>query len=79
MAWLDDANTTRAPGYEVLHLRGGSTGLFGAPWLSAVVGVNNVFDERYAPSIVVNAARQKYYEPAPGRRVYVSVGVGVGR
>jgi iron complex outermembrane recepter protein len=78
-AYVDDANTTRAPAYRVLHLRAGTTGLFGGPSLSAVVGVNNVFDARYAPSIVVNAAREKYYEPAPGRMVYVSVAVGTSR
>jgi iron complex outermembrane receptor protein len=76
---VDDANATRAPAYHVLHLRAGTTRLFAGPSLSAVVGVNNVFDARYAPSIVVNAAREKYYEPAPGRTVYVSVGVGMGR
>jgi iron complex outermembrane receptor protein len=77
--YVDDANTTRAPGYEVLHLRGGVTSLPGVPWLTVVAGLNNVFDERYAPSVVVNAARGKYYEPAPGRRAYVSVAVGAGR
>jgi iron complex outermembrane recepter protein len=78
-AYVDDANTTRAPGYEVLHLRAGTTRLFRGPSLSATIGVNNVFDARYAPSIVVNAARGKYFEPAPERSAYVSVGVGVGR
>jgi iron complex outermembrane recepter protein len=75
-AYVDDGNTTRAPGYEALHLRAGTTRLLGVPWLSLVGGVNNVFGERYAPSIVVNAARGKYYEPAPGRRGYVSVSLG---
>ncbi|MDQ3949082.1 MAG: TonB-dependent receptor, partial [Gemmatimonadota bacterium] len=78
-AYVDDANTTRAPAYQVLHLRAGTTKLFGGPSVSAVVGVNNVFDARYAPSIVVNAAREKYYEPAPGRTVYASIGIGMGR
>ena len=78
-AFVDDANSARAPAYQVLHLRGGTTKLFAGPSVSAVVGINNVFDARYAPSIVVNAARGKYYEPAPGRRAYVSVGVGIGR
>jgi iron complex outermembrane receptor protein len=78
-AYVDDANTTRAPAYRVLNLRGGTTRLFGGPTLSAIVGVNNLFDTRYAPSLVVNAARGKYYEPAPGRTVYASVAVDVGR
>jgi iron complex outermembrane receptor protein len=77
-AYVDDANSVRGPGYEVLHLRAGTMRLFGGPVLSAVLGVNNVLDERYGPSIVVNAARGKYYEPAPGRTLYVSVGVTVG-
>jgi iron complex outermembrane receptor protein len=78
-AYVDDANTTRAPAYQLLHLRGGTTKLFAEPSVSAVVGVNNVFDARYAPSIVVNAAREKYYEPAPGRTIYASIAVGIGR
>jgi iron complex outermembrane receptor protein len=77
--YVDDANTTRAPAYQILHLRGGTARLFAGPSVSAVVGVNNVFDARYAPSIAVNAARAKYYEPAPGRRLYVSIAVGVER
>jgi iron complex outermembrane recepter protein len=77
-AYVDDANTTRAPAYRVLHLRGGTARLFSGPSLSAVVGVNNVFNARYAPSLVVNAAREKYYEPAPGRAAYVNVSLAVG-
>jgi iron complex outermembrane recepter protein len=76
-AYVDDANTARAPAYRLLHLRGGTTKLFGGPSVSAVVGVNNVFDARYAPSLVVNAARAKYYEPAPGRTVYGSVSLAI--
>ena len=76
-AYVDDANTTRAPAYRVLHLRGGTMRLLGNPTLSVVVGINNVFDARYAPSLVVNAAREKYYEPAPGRTVYGSVSLAI--
>jgi iron complex outermembrane recepter protein len=77
-AYVDDANTTRAPAYRVVHLRGGTTKLFGGPSLSAVVGLNNLFAARYAPSLVVNAAREKYYEPAPGRTAYVNVSLILG-
>ncbi len=76
-AYVDDANTTRAPAYRVLHLRAGVVDLFASPSISAVVGVNNVFDARYAPSLVVNAAREKYYEPAPGRTVFASLSIGL--
>ncbi len=77
-AYVDDANRTRAPAYRVLHIRGGTMGLFGRPSVAAVLGVNNLFDARYAPSLVVNAGRQKYYEPAPGRTIYVSVEIRGG-
>lgn len=77
-AFVDDANLTRAPAYEVVHVRAGATRLFGGPFVSLAAGVNNVFNERYAPSIAVNAGRGKYYEPAPGRSAYVLVGVSVG-
>ena len=33
---VDDANTTSAPGYEVLHVRAGGSAIFGRPWLSPV-------------------------------------------
>jgi iron complex outermembrane receptor protein len=77
--YADDANTARAPGYEVMHLRVGATALFGLPWLSPVLGVQNVFDRTYVGAVAVNAAREKYYEPAPGRIVFGGLTVGVGR
>jgi len=77
--YADDANTARAPGYEVMHLRVGAAALFGLPWLSPVLGVQNVFDRTYVGAVAVNAAREKYYEPAPGRIVFGGLTVGVGR
>ena len=29
--------------------------------------VDNLFDRRYAGSVIVNEGNQRYYEPAPGR------------
>lgn len=77
-AAADDANQVRIPGYEVLHLRAGGTPFRGAAWLSPVVGMQNVFDRGYTPSINVNATGGKYYEPAPGRVVTVGLTVGFG-
>lgn len=42
--------------------------------LSAYARVDNLFDRRYAGSVIVNESNGRYYEPAPGR----SVGVGLG-
>jgi iron complex outermembrane recepter protein len=75
----NDANTVRVPGYEVLNLRVGGRGMFGRPWLSPVLGVHNVFDRTYVPSVSVNATGGRFYEPAPGRAVYVALTAGLGR
>jgi iron complex outermembrane receptor protein len=77
--FVDDANVARAPGYEVIHIRGGSRRLFDNPWISLVAGVQNLFDRTYSPSLSVNAARGKFFEPAPGRALYVAVSLGHGR
>jgi len=74
--WLDDANTTRAPGYAVSSVRAGiSRGRI--PHVSLVAGVQNVFDRIYASSLAVNAARGKYYEPALRRTIYLGLTIGL--
>lgn len=70
--WVNDANVAAAPAYATLNLRAGGTVLFGRPWLSPVIAVQNLFNRRYAGSVAINAsgpsvAATKFYEPAPGR------------
>jgi iron complex outermembrane receptor protein len=84
--FVDDANSARSSGYQIANLRLGSTGFFrgrrvgssgfGYPWLSPVVGIQNLFDRRYVSSVSVNASGGKYYEPAPGRTLFVGLTVG---
>jgi iron complex outermembrane recepter protein len=76
--FVNDANDAAAPGFVVLNLRAGATAAFGRPWLSPVVGAQNLFDRHYVGSVAVNAsgptiARTKFYEPAPGRTWYIGV------
>jgi iron complex outermembrane receptor protein len=75
----DDANASRVNRYEVVHARLGATELFGSPTLAPVVGVQNVFDRTYASSVVVNAQGGRYFEPAPGRTLFVGLALSVGR
>jgi iron complex outermembrane receptor protein len=75
-SYVDDANTQRAPAYQVVHIRGGLTRLFGFPFASVVVGVQNLFDRVYSASVSVNAARGKFFEPAAGRIVYAGFSIG---
>jgi len=76
-AFVDDANSARAPGYEVMHLRVGADRLARTPF-SLVAGVQNVFNRRYSASLNVNAAGGKFFEPAPGRTFYLGAKIGSG-
>jgi len=60
-------------------LRVGWEGAVGTVRLAPFLGVNNLLDRSYVSSVVINAARDRYYEPAPGRNVYVGVSIGAGR
>ena len=77
--FANDANSVEAPGYGVLNLRIGGSAAFGRSWLSPVLGVQNVFDKRYVASVVVNAAQDKFFEPAPERAIYAGLIIGAGR
>src|SRR5256886_9105383 len=46
-------------------------GTVGSVRLRPFVGFNNVWNRAYVGSVVINAANRRYYEPAPGRNVYV--------
>ena len=54
-------------------------GKAGSMRLAPFLGINNVFNHLYVSSVVINAARDRFYEPAPGRNVYVGLSVGAGR
>jgi len=47
--------------------------------LGPFLGINNAFNHLYVSSVVINAARDRFYEPAPGRNAYLGLTVGAGR
>ncbi len=53
--WVDDANTTTADGYALLHLRLGANFREVGRGLRVYVGCNNVFDKLYASMVQINA------------------------
>jgi iron complex outermembrane receptor protein len=76
--FVNDANSASAAGYGVVNIRvGGDVALGGARILSTV-GVQNLLDRRYIGSVSVNANPDfgRYYEPAPGRSLFVALTVG---
>ena len=74
----DTGSTTTAPWWAT-NVRVGWDGKAGGMRLAPFVGVNNVFNHRYVGSVVINAARGRFYEPAPSRNIYVGLSVGAGR
>ena len=46
--------------------------------IGPLVGLNNVWNRFYVASVVINAANGRYYEPAPGRNMYVGFSLGGG-
>jgi iron complex outermembrane receptor protein len=71
--FADDANSVRSAGYGVIGARVGASALFGQSWLRPVLGVENLTNRVYAPSLVLNSARARYYEPAPGRTLFAAL------
>ena len=61
---VDDAGSDAAPPYAVFNLR--------VAWalpggLELFARVDNLLDQRYAGSVIVNESQGRYFEPAPGR------------
>jgi iron complex outermembrane receptor protein len=73
----DTLATTTSP-WWASNLRLGWAGTVGSVRLSPFLGVNNLFNRAYVSSVVINAAQGRYYEPAPGRNLYVGFSLGAG-
>jgi iron complex outermembrane receptor protein len=71
----DDANTASNPAYTVVDLRASVTHAAGDAVFEPFLAVQNLFDERYNGSLVVNGFGGRYYEPSPGRNLLVGVSV----
>ena len=77
---VDDANSAEAEDWTVVDARAEWRLLpADAPDLRLFGGIRNVFDAEYIGSVVVNAFGGRYYEPAPGRSVYLGVRAGLHR
>ncbi|HEX7811027.1 MAG TPA: TonB-dependent receptor [Burkholderiales bacterium] len=78
--WMDevftnDMNDESAEDYTVVNLRFGLEQRTGGWHLTEFARVDNVFDEEYVGSVIVNEGNRRYYEPAPGTNYTVGVSV----
>jgi iron complex outermembrane recepter protein len=73
-----DDNAVASPDATRLDLRAATTLRLSRAELAPFIAVNNVFDARYFGSVSVNAAGARYFEPAPGRHVFVGASMRTG-
>ena len=72
---VDNANDAVAAAYFVGDLRLGWKGIpMGSTALSPFVGVSNVLDQSYVSAVTPNAFGGRYYEPGPGRALWLGLG-----
>ena len=73
----DTLNVTTDP-WTTVDVRLGWDGIVGGTAVHPYVGVANLFDRRYVSSVVINVARNRYFEPAPGRTLSFGLAVALG-
>ena len=69
---VNDANTDAAAAATVLNLRAGFAQQVGGWKLGQLVRLDNATNRRYAGSVIVNEASQRYFEPALPRHWLLS-------
>jgi len=75
---VDDTLDVRTSPWWTTNVRVGWDGTGGSLRLRPFLGFNNVFNRSYVGSVVINAARGRYFEPAPGRNMYLGFSLGAG-
>ena len=83
LRWVDayqvnNANTAENWSYTVVDLRFGWDGEVNGVTIRPFLGIDNLFDERYNGSTIPNSFGRRYYEPSPGREIYVGFRIGGG-
>jgi len=68
-ASANDAGTVNGAGFAVWNWRAGFDAAAGGMRVQPTMSIENLFDRRYASSLVINATRNRYFEPGLPRRV----------
>jgi iron complex outermembrane receptor protein len=75
--FVDDANSARNGGYELLSLRASWQGALGGVVVTPFLGLNNLTNEAYNGIVRLNAQGGRFYEPAARFNVYGGVTVSM--
>ena len=71
--YVNDVNTAWADAYTVVNYRLAFKQESGGWRFTEFARVNNLFDEKYSGSVVLNDSGSAFYEPSPGRNYQVGV------
>ena len=71
--YVDDINSAFADSYVVLNFHAGLRQRTGAWQFEEFLRVDNVADENYVGSVVVNAVNGRFFEPAPSRTILLGL------
>ncbi|MNT32909.1 TonB dependent receptor [compost metagenome] len=74
--FANDTNTASAPGYAVAGLNAGyqlGNAASGSTRWQVWARLDNLFNRRYAGTLIVNDGNGRFFEPAAGRRLMVGV------
>lgn len=71
--YVNDVNSDAAGGYLELNARAGYRFTLAGKQLFVYGRFDNLLDQRYAGSVIVNDGNGRYFEPAPGRRFFVGL------
>lgn len=74
--YADNANRVTSEAFVVSNLRAGWVGRIGRWELGPFLGLDNLFNEKYADNVRLNANGGRYFEPAPTFNVYGGLSVG---
>lgn len=77
--YADDANLTKSNSFVTVNLRVGYRKQIKSLTLEPFIGINNLFNEIYNANIQINAALNRYFEPAAGSFVFGGLTVRVGK
>lgn len=74
----NNANTAEAPRYVLVDLRLGHEGIrMGPTTVKPFAAIDNLLDERYAGSVIINAFGGRFYEPGPDRSFTLGLNVAL--
>jgi iron complex outermembrane receptor protein len=69
--YADDLNRSAAAGYWIADLHGGLEQQAHSWRFSEVLRLDNLTNRRYVGSVIVNESNSRYFEPEPGRSVWL--------